>query len=412
MSPLAYEYRNVSGAMKRRGRSDWPSAAGISYSMGNLSNDVPIVRWADVYQTGDTLSTINARLPAGGCHLELPNGFDGEIVDFNQSNYGAYISRARSLYCVDGPSQARVKLRDGSSTKGSLVPAQSTNGINPLAALRISPSNGTTQYATTFYGITFEGGDVGHTYNGLSMYWPGAGSSVRNVRFLGFSEGDWNSPPGETNTFQTYQGANSDTDIITLLEGIDASGYRSNGVRAGSAFATTGCGKITYRDVYVHDMEVSGVTFGTAGNISTGSLTRNAETYRLKSWGNANISKASGQSFGGINHEGISKITHVEPDIFVKNQSVVQKEHVSVNNAQADAPVRIIDPIWHGTEGGSAPWAYGLFSVAVDTTYPNQKQTHGSIYVEKNGVQLQPIARDQASTGDPTRHYVALTTSV
>lgn len=412
MSPLAYEYRNIAGAMKRRGRSDWPSAAGTSYSMGNLTSDVPVVKWASVYQTGDTLSSINQRLPAGGCHLELPNGFEGEIVDFTQSNYGAYISRARSLFCVDGPSQAKIKMRPYSSTKGSLVPAQSTNGNNPLTALRISPSNGTTQYATTFYGLTFDGGEQGHTYNGLVMYWPGQGSSVRNVRFMGFSEGDWNSPPGETNMYQTYQGANSDTEVITLLEGIEASGYRLDGGRAGSAFSTTGCGKITYRDVNVHDMEVSGVTFGTAGNISTGSLTRNAETYRLKSWGNANISKSGGQTFGGINHEGINQITHVQPDIFISNQSVVQKEHVAVNNAQGDAPVRIIDPEWHGTEGGSAPWAYGLFSVGVDVNYPNQKQTHGSIYVEKNGVQLQPITRAQASSGDPTKHYVALTASV
>lgn len=374
--------------------------------------DRQVIPYSALYQSGDSVNTVlTTRLSAygdgSGGYVTLPNGFDEEMSDFLQGGtaYSIYAPKCYGIW-GNGPTQARLKLKNGSSTQGGQVPAQGSGGINPLSVIRLSGSGATTQYKVHMYGLTLEGGNVGHTYNGLMAYWNAPGSTYEWMVMKGFGHGDWNSPPGETNMFNTYRGGG------ILVRGVEADGFRSDGTRSGCAFASNGADGITYEDVNVHDVVVSGVTFGTAGSVTTGTLTRNVRTLRMRSWNNANHSNTGGQRFSGINHEGGYDVEHWYPDIFIKQTPYGNKEHVSINSSQLNSRLLIQEPNWHGTEGGSPAWAYGCFAVSIDAGYIDQKQDASMVTIIKNGVTLTPRSRALASSANPALHYILADTSI
>ena len=369
--------------------------------------DRAVHSYASLYQSGDSLSTVlNTRLAAvGGGYVTLPNGFDEEIVDFLQggNSYSLYAPHCYGLW-GNGPEQARIKLKAGSSTQASRVPLQSAGGINPLSAMRISPANSGNQVQVHMYGLTLEGGDVGHTYNGLFINWNGAGSTYEHMKLKGFGLADWNSPPGETNMLNIYNGGG------VTLRGIEADGFLSNGVRAGAAFATNGPTSATFEDVYVHDTLYTGCTFGTGGDIFTGTLSRNIITTRYSTWNNASHFSGSGTSFAGLNHEGVDDVKHYFPNIRLTNPAQFQRAHVTINNSQKSSKILIHEPEWNDR---SAPWAYGCFSASTAIAdYPDQKQLMSDMTVIKNGITLNPVPRNQASTANPLTDFIYVDTHI
>ena len=368
-------------------------------------SDRLVVPYESVYQSGDRFQDVIAnRLPAAGCYVVLPPGFDELIYDFTQSNYGVYAPRCYGLWGY-GPTQARIRLAPGSSTKSSLVPPQVAGGsqTNPLWVIRLGPNNSSAQAALHVHGLTFEGSDQGHAYNGFSSYMPGAGSTYEHILFRAFAKGTWNSPPGETNIWSNYMGQDSSTGFVTTMRDVESDGRASDGWQAGAAFSTTGSGSLLLEDVYVHDSEVSGVTLGTAGSVTTGTLTRNVTTRRLRIENNANISASSGQTFCALNHEGVRAIRHEGLDITLRGPGgVINKEHLAINNSQESAKVDIIEPVWRN----GPTWANGKFAVSVDDSYPNQQQLAADITVVKNGVTLTPVSYANRAQGAPDTHYI------
>ena len=176
-------------------------------------------------------------------------------------------------------------------------------------------------------------------------------------------------------------------------------------VRAGGAFATNGPTSATYEDVFVHDALVSGVTFGTGGDIFSGTLSRNITTTRIRAWDNGSYSGAPNGSFVGLNHEGTDDVKHYFPSIKLHDPANYQRAHVTINNSQKSSPLLIHEPDWHGL---AAPWAYGCFSVGIAADYPSQKQLPSDVSVIKNGIPMIPKTRAQASTANPVTDFILL----
>jgi hypothetical protein len=413
---------------------DVPGLPTTGQTMPALPAGVPVVKWSAIRPAGagDSIDQLdNAIRAAGhagtGAVVEFDNGMDLTHRDFLQAawaqgGYSVFAPLCRGMIARGGPDQVRISLAPGSSTSGAKIPTQSSGSTTQLTCFRIGPSRGAN---VVVFGLTFAGSEQGHIYNGFANYAPGAGTVFQWLRFQGYSEGNWNSPPGETNIFQTYTGDNAPMTSapVTLLKDIDASGLRPDGTRSGSAFSTTGAGRIRYENVNIHDMEVSGFTFGTAGSVTTGTLTRNAQTVDVVINNNANHRLDGGQKFGGMNHEGVDNVEHIRPKIWIPgNSTLVNKEHFAINNSQKSSRVYIEDPYWFGEKGGSGSFANRCLAISVDSTYINQAQSWADIQVvltskhplgPTSGTRvLTPIPRAQAASAQPHLNYIRLDTSV
>lgn len=320
---------------------------------------------------------------------------DFSMGAWSSGGYACYAPHVIGLVCdgtTDPTKRARIHMGAGqmSTTTLAKIPLQSSNQVNNLWALRCGPNG--VNAPVYFHGIEFVGHDqrtdpntgLPAGYNGLQLYTPASSTTLTWCKFRGFSQANYNAPPGENNTLSTYQGTGMN------LYQVESDGVNGDGRRSGGAFSANGCTGIYWEDVYVHDTAVSGVTFSTAAT-NSGSL----HTVRLKVRNNANHSAAAGQDFGGVNHEGVDgPIIHDSPDLLnpLDYNPGYSSIHFSFANQTSNANIQIINPVWNGL---SEPGCYNALTIQVNTNYAGgvNKQTSLPV-VTRNGTTMTPVNKN------------------
>jgi hypothetical protein len=388
----------------------YPTAAGGDFATGKMAT-YPIKTWESIdpnFRTRTGLPNVGSILQAvsSRCYVELPEGFEGELVDFgvgNGTNYSCFAPNIMGIW-GKGPDSAIIRMKTMSSTKASTVPPQTdgdANGdgtSNPLSLMRLGPMNSSVSAAVHNYGWTLAGTDQPdgpngepHNYSGYTDYM-GDGSTTTFMRFLGIP-GDWNSPPGET-----FQLAALRTKVGgSLFRFVEVDGFNEAGRRVGGGVGQNGSMNVTYEDCNIHDSYVSaGPIYSGAGG-PNGTMCTNAIVRRCKIWHNANhvYPNPGGKAFPALNFEGIQGSVYIDqPDIILDLPQQIQSPHVHIGNTQVDVPdFTINEPEWH-TEAGYPTSTNGAFMVRMPKTYAgvaNKQVTPPTII--KNGVTLKPVYR-------------------
>lgn len=382
--------------------SGTPTTPSPAPTTGNPLPDLPTYKYTDLYRSGDDLAAVVDRLPGRGVLL-LPDG-DFEWSDFTRgSGYGIYHPNFLG-FGGNGRNRTRLRMKQKSSTKASQVPAQSAGGTNQLNLMRVG--EGFRQ--TTMFGMTIDGTDQGHLYNGLSVY-KATNAVWEDLLLRGVNPGDWSSPPGET------FGVNSFRTVGFTMRNVEIDGRRADGTRVGGSPYGGNCSDGDYlEDCYFHDSEVSSVTWSFAGSpTNPDSPSRNVKTLRLKVERNANHKMASGKRFTGFNHENVQgTVLHEYPTIILDPTANSEwlTSHMTFVNVLSDNPnITIKEPTW---EGGS-PLNRGCFVINSPKAFMSgqyQSKQVTAPKVIKNGVQLEPYVLPAYSSSplpvDPARHYV------
>lgn len=399
--------------------------------------DQNTVEYTAFRQAGDTLKTTLARIQAylvaqgtgvaGYAQVHYPNGFDESFADFlmaGSSKYGLFFNRILGHIC--DPNQARITLEPMSSTVGSegtmgrfagTVGAALPGGLVPV------------NYGITFVGNdqpnqTYpQGGEVGpQLYSGIVQY-GGVGAINQQVVLLGTSQGNWNSPPGEKFSWNSYKC------VDCVWRACRVSGFNGSGRRSGaSPFGGNNSVRDVIEDSYFHDSYVSSLTWSFAGSSSSMTAASSSPTTRRTrvEW-NANHSAAgtSGKGFGVVNHENVmGAIRHFNPVWFAGNGPGDDDNwlgHVAFANALVDnQDIWIINPVWNALHPKTNGMLYIKMSKFYDTptTDLNAQVTPPLIKLGANpttgagGTTLTPVvytgsgAPSVAFTQSPSTHYI------
>jgi hypothetical protein len=408
------------------------------------------VNFTSFYNTGDSLRTVLTKIQnslvaagtgaAGYKQVDLPDGFDMEFTDFpmaTTNKYGLFFDRILG-FRSPGWNKARIRLAPMSSTVGSEGTGVRLADSRTVQPLGLVPLN---------YGITWEGtdqpfqtypqgsGEQGpQLYSGFIQYY-GRGAINQACRYRGFSQGNWNSPPGEKFTINDYHG------IGNIWRGCEVDGFNVQGKRRGaSPFGGNNANGSILEDCYFHDAYVSGTTWSFAGNYgSSSAASSNPTTRRCRFENNANWSNTpgaanfsgvtdiinyntGGKRFGGLNHEEVlGSIRHFSPTFIVAEGSASWLScHVSLTNTMVDngADTWFINPTWNSLD----PKYNGMFMVGAPTGYAGVANL--SIYATPplvklganadgtGGTTLTPIVHTRSGgpatpyTQSPSTHYI------
>lgn len=378
-----------------------------------LPAGMPIYSYASLYRSGDTFATAVARMPQSGALL-LPNGFDAttDIYDFTQATvYGCY---GPSVMAVigEGPTKSRIRFAAMSSTKGATIPAQSSGTVNQLVACRFGPGNSSTHPALIMYGFRLEGTDqmndpltgAPHCYGGLIDYYT-AGAQYVWLEIVGFP-GNWNSPPGETNQFNSYNSTGTVVDTMVV------DGFNAAGEQVGAATGNNHAHNITYRNCIFRNSNASGLTFADCNGftVQDSVILLNAN-HRLL---------AGGSTFPGINFE-----RNVGPVVYERLTITMDGEvsgggqrgwfeFANTQNEGDNKTVTIRD-ITAGSPASFPPWAknskgQGLPNLVIKPNYSGSSDGLNHFVTPpawvQNGVTLTPVETSAVASADPNLNYV------
>lgn len=401
-----------------------PSQAGVNYT--------------SFYAQGDdiraVLTKIQNSLVAAGTgvsgykQVDLPDGFDEEFADFpmaTTNKYGLFFSRILG-FRSPGWDKARIRLKPLSSTVGSegtCIRLADGRNTQPLGLVPLN------------YGITWEGTDqpnqtypqgsneVGpQLYSGFMQYY-GRGAINQACRYRGFSQANWNSPPGEKFTVNDYEG------IGNIWRGCEMDGFNAQGLRrGGSPFGGNHADQSLLEDCYLHDSYVSGTTWSFAGAHGVVSdASSNPTTRRCRFENNANHSTLSGKRFGGINHEEVlGNIKHFAPTLIVAPDSYSWlSAHMSFTNTMTDngANIWVINPTWNTLDPDyngmlmiGSPLNYAGVANANILATPPLVKLGASVVDGSGGTTLTPILHTRSGgpatpyTQSPSTHFIWLRT--
>lgn len=143
------------------------------------------------------------------------------FTDFAANNYACLFWINNRGTRGSGLDQTIFQMNPNTSTRASLVPAQSTSGTNPLFLMRVGGSQASAVRAITLTDFTLFGTPQGHLYNGLQLYYAD-GSLVQRVKIKGLP-GNNNANPGETFGIGFYHGVGITLDQVEI-DGRDATG--------------------------------------------------------------------------------------------------------------------------------------------------------------------------------------------
>lgn len=353
-----------------------------------------IVRYQDLYVSGDTLSGTLARLTSPA-QVSFPDG-TFQMVDFaDSSKYGCLIPANCTGILGSGIGFTIFQIQAGSSTQVGQVPAQSTGQTNPLYIFRTSPSPST----FTAQGFTINGTDQPvnpdtgqpHAYGGFMFDHVGT-LTVTDCQAIGIP-GSANSPPGETFAWNNYGCTNS------TATRVETDGRNSAGVRRGaSPWGNNSAVNHTWDHCYFHHSLTSMPTSWQ----HTGTLT----SYYLRSEYNGTGSGLL--SSHGINHERVSgPIRHYNPSIILDGVNGNSGKHMSLNSNGGygdNQDVQVIDATFDVfTNGTASPLHAGCFALAMNTTYqggPNEQVTWPSVLSSFNtGATVDLVGMDGGVSG-------------
>lgn len=274
------------------------------------------VRYEDLYKKGDTVTAAMARLTKPAI-ITFPEG-RFECSNFSTGyNTGISIPKiARGIWgsgrgTLGGSTGTIFTMKANSSTKKSLVPAQSSGGTTPTTLMMHSGSTAGGSYGQ----FQVAGTEQGHIFHGLTIFNPGGQVSMSDVLVTGWA-GNNGAPPGETFGLTIHGGQNH------TLTRVEADGRRVNG---GPSIGAVG---ITYQDTVggrlvdcaAHHCRASSVVFFQSFNVTT-------ENIKV---GRADDRAPGVSAGGGINHERTSGCVHNNPTILTRDTN--RGVHVTHSN--------------------------------------------------------------------------------
>lgn len=274
-----------------------------------------------------------------------------EDPDF-ASNNGVWNQPSSFSGIVGGGRTTILRIKPGTSTKASQVPAQSTGSTNPLHTLQALSATRDQLYSN----FALEG-NAGHLHGGMRLRPNAHKIVVEDIWLVDAAPGNYWSPPGETFGINMWH-----ADAGSIVRRIDADG-RGN---AASLIGYNDCA-----DTYTEDCNLRGAPHG----MITWWQCRNIETLRVKSQGGHH----------GFNHErNTGRILHRNPTATVDRAKSPNGMNFTLNNDLGNAsPVDIYDPIVDtGLRSGSV-------MVQTGTNYrgvPNKQITIPNVW--KKGVKL------------------------
>lgn len=300
--------------------------------------DQPTIRFVDYYQAGDTFRQTCSRMQAycqaqgsatssdGYRQFELPDG-EFTFADFpmaTTNKFGLFFDRNLG-YIGQGPDNTMIRLERMSSTVGTggtmMRLAGNSSGALPGGLVPINYGYtlaGSEQPDQTYTQTSTPGTpEVGPQLYSGHVHYQTVGEIMQKVRHLGTSCGNWNSPPGETFSNNSYKCLN------LTLRGVEVSGFDYDGKRwGGSPFGGNNSVGDLIEDAWLHHSYVSGLTWSFSGDDdSLPSISRDFTTRRVRIEHNANIApRRSGKYFAIINNENAGgTILHDELQAFVDN---------------------------------------------------------------------------------------------
>jgi hypothetical protein len=319
------------------------------------------VRYEDLYTTGDTLQEVINKVTNHNV-LTFPEG----TFTFSDFSYGGTVGINVGPNCGGLMGSGRntiFQMVPGSSTKASLVPAQSTGATNPLWMMRIRDNDG-----AHFRGFRFIGTDQGHLYNGLGIQYS-ADSISSHLYLQAASWGDEKSPPGET-----FSWGNNHADRCKLWDS-EIDGRTPGGLLVGaSPLGWNNSVDADVRRVYAHHSRAGMPTWWQTTNIYTEDL----------------VHYYTGDGHG-LNHENSEgHIMHVRPVLIVagryseRSLGTSSGLHVNMGNAATDmTDVTFVDPVYDDSfhqSGGMCIAQYAGWNIGG----PNQVVTYPTVI--HNGV--------------------------
>lgn len=406
--------------------------------------DYPVIKWEqlDTQYEARNLNTW-AELPdmnilrnlTQRAYVELPEGFRGKIVDFRSggTDYGVYAPNCMGLW-GKGPEKAVIRMEPYSSTRApEMVPQPVTGAANGDAVggpgvtmMRLGPTNSSVNAAIHNYGFALFGTNQPdqpagpkpgtyqhpHNYSGLNTYMGTGSTDVYLV--IGGTQGDWNSPPGETFQYQNYRGKTQCFMDYCEVTGFNEAGIASGGpptdyqgaygTKVGGGVGSNGAKNSTYRWCNIHDAFVSGGPIFSGAGGPNGNLCTDSTTVDVKTWNNANgvYPNPGGRTFGGYNHEGaLGNLSYTRPNIKMGPfQSQYHNPHFFFGGWKGNPDsITIFEPVWEGPQNNAPAGTYvnatqGLLIVSMPTTYAGQPNTNTTLpVITVQGNVLQPLVR-------------------
>jgi hypothetical protein len=385
-----------------------------------VGGDVVSVNWPTVWDptrfafvdrpTGDQyvpLETLGVTVDGAGLRkaLTLP-AVDGKVLtlpagvfslaDYVQGDGGTFMHGILIDSDIKGP-HARGIVGSGAGTVLQMTP--NSSHFTATSALAGGTSTGAKQVLVStvqfykipgveFGNLTVQGQPQPHYHHGIRIN--GDNAWVHHVKFLGASQGDNNSPPGETYSLMVSGGN-------PRVEDCEVDGRRSptSAPASSSLIASNGSTNTVVSRVNTHDTAAG---FGLVLWASTGLTTTDL-------WG-SNLGTGTGGKNGSlVNHEmSAGTIRHYRPhitlDSFWSNPKRSQGKfpHMiflqgtpgSTSQPNGYADTQIIDPTfdtWGGIPGG--------FAIAVDNAVKTLPQ------VIRAGVKQTPTVRPQEWVDSP-----------
>lgn len=318
------------------------------------------VRYEDLYRAGDDIRRVLAKV--GTRVLTLPEGLF-EVRNFQDPAQAIRIPpNVRGIVGSGRGTVIRIKPR--TSTFGNNRTAVPARGANQLFVLRMMDGRG--QLLRNF---KVEGTEQGHLYNGVMV---GRSSSpTMDGLYITGVPGDANYPPGETVSIDVYRGSGS-TILNTEVDGRRADGVRYASSPIGYNFHTGG----VVRSSYVHHTRTGG------GGIAY-YKSSDCKTYDLRS---EYIGSGRGNQAGHpLNHEGSTRITHVNPTLIVNRTTGGNTGvHVTWDNDMFDGRLTIQNPTWDDPHAGHG-------RLLIQTHHPygaGQKQVTAPTVTDARGAKL------------------------
>lgn len=354
---------------------------------------VPTVNWVDLYRAGDTFAQTVKRLTTYKAII-LPDGFDGEIVDFKDVNAMGLYAQWCLGFIGSSPAQCRITMRPMSATQHGTQTLRQAQGIDDNQTTNPRP------YPTVNSGWSLRGTPQMNEFQQQSgrtqpMLYPGIINYIGrsswwgNMDVSGFP-GDWYYPPGETFQINDYKTVDAYYEGLRV-DGRIASGLTGAGQRVGgSPFGSNGSKNVTIVNSWMGFSRASSLTFSYAGSEETGQNTNGVTVRNTTIERNANGDDMAGHRFTGINFEGVrGPVLLDRVKIIMDNPTKWwDQTHMSIASAMIDNPgFRIIDPEWNALH----PWTNGVFTVEVPGGYSSGNKQTSAPYVEKAGRQLQPV---------------------
>ncbi|MCY0905738.1 hypothetical protein [Arthrobacter sp. H14-L1] len=326
-----------------------PAAAAPADSGTVRPTGTGYVRYEDLYKPGDTVSAAMARLTQPAI-ITFPEG-RFECSDFG-TGYNAGISIPKIAKGIWGSGRGTVggstgtifTIRENTSSKRSLVPAQSSGGTTPTTVMMHSGSTS----GATFGQFQVAGTEQGHIFHGFAVYNPGGVVAVTDVLVTGWA-GNNGAPPGETFGLTLHGGSNN------TLTRVEADGRRAEG---GPSFGAVG---LTYQDTVGGSM-VDCVAHHCVANPVVLFQSFNVITENIKV-GRADDNVRGVTAGSGINHERTSGCEHRNPTILTREtRRGVHMTHSNdkftltrggVAHSSANGTLKVVNPTYNDIWGNN-----------------------------------------------------------